>query len=546
MTARAAVARLTFAPLLAITAYAVVLAVRVPSLVHDTQSSDAVGPMLVADSLPSRHTGAAVVLGKTANYSTLWFDEATRGLSGHRAIWVAAPSVLALLGLLGLAEMVRRLAGWRAATIAVAVGIAMPPLLLGPTLTQASHNVTVANSIVLAALLVWLARTPRVTATHVLAGAGAIAVITGLDVASDPLLLVVGVAPFVAASLLLAARRRDRRALEVLSVAACVAIVALIAAGLTVAAMSHNGLSVAGSSRGIASPGGVRQHASLLGTLIPGLANGRLTFGDLGFLGPLRLLLGVVAVAGAMVPLWMLQHVARGVSPTYADDATTLFLAYWGFVALFLPITFLATTVPVDMSYLAPGFTAVAATVPFLMLRAPSTATTTAIAVTVSGVLGAVLLQHATLDDFSAQPQHHDAVVTLVGELKARGLHVGYAGYEQANLVTWQSDGTLTVRAVQQSTACHPSSSGWFCPYHIFTVADWYQPHNASAQQSFLVREVGSTFVAAPPPADLRPTSVFSVYPFEVYVYDHDIGVDAALHTAGWPGQGTDAVSWRR
>ena len=544
MTARAAVARLTFAPLLAITAYAVVLAVRVPSLVHDTQSSDAVGPMLVADSLPSRHTGVAVVLGKAANYSTLWFDEATRGLSGHRAVWVAAPYVLALLGLLGLAEMVRRLAGWRAATIAVAVGIAMPPLLLGATLTQASHDVTVANGILLAALLVWLARTPRVTAIHVLAGAGAIAVITGLDVASDPLLLVVGVAPFVAATLLLAARRRDRRALEVLTVTAGVAIVALIAAGLTAAAMSHNGFSVEGSSWGIASPGGVRQHASLLGTLIPGLANGRFTFGDLGFLGPLRLLLGVLAVAGAVVPLWMLQHVARGVSPTYADDATTLFLAYWGFVALFVPIIFLATTVPVDMSYLAPGFTAVAATVPFLMLRAPSTATTTAIAVTVSGALGAVLLQHAALDDFSAQPQHHDTLATLVAELKVRGLHFGYAGYEQANLVTWQSDGTLTVRAVQQSTACHPTSSGWFCPYPVFTVADWYQPHDAPAP-SFLVREIGSAFVAAPPPADLRPTSVFSVYPFEVYVYDHDIGVDAALHTSGWPGASVYPVSLR-
>ena len=87
--------------------------------------------------------------------------------------------------------------------------------------------------------------------------------------------------------------------------------------------------------------------------------------------------------------------------------------------------------------------------------------------------------------------------------------------------------------AVQQSPACHSAAPGWFCPYRIFSISSWYEPQPG---ESFLVREIGGRFVPSAPPADVRPLSVFSYDRFEVYVYDHDIGSDAALHTAGWTG----------
>src|SRR5260370_32373970 len=108
-----------------------------------------------------------------------------------------------------------------------------------------------------------------------------------------------------------------------------------------------------------------------------------------------------------------------------------MFLAYWGFVALFLALGFLFSGVAVDrasMQYLVSGFIAIAATVPFLALPGGATAAVAALAVTISGVLGAVLLQRAPLDDFDVLPQHPDA---LAAALQAQGLQHGYPGYRQ-------------------------------------------------------------------------------------------------------------------
>jgi len=540
-----AVAWLPVAPLLAIAAYAVVLATHVPSFVRDTATSDSTGTMVIAESLPSAPAGSTVVMGNAPHYTTLWFDEVTRNLPGHRAIWQAMPYVLFLIGLAVLVATVRRLAGARAALVAGAIGIALPPLLLLPEISQGYHGSTVFNGIVLAALLVWLARTPRITAMHVLAGAEAIAVLTGLDIASDPLLLLTGVAPFAAAVALLAWQRRDRRGGELLLVAGGVVLVALLAAGLTSAAMHRAGYSVVGGSGGSASLARMRSNASLLGQLVLDMANGRFGVSGLGSLGPLRILLGLIAIAGALVPLWLLQYVARGASDMRAvaadddpsdarhRDAVTMFVSFWGFTALFLLIFFVLATVPTDRSaarYLVPAFLAIAATVPFLTLRGRGTAATVALAVTLSGMVGAVLLPRATIADFAEGKQDSAGLVAV---LEAHGLHHGYAGYWQANVLTWKSDGRIVSRAVQQSAACSPNAPGWFCPYQQFTVSDWYVPQPGP---SFLVRELGGAFVPAAPPPDVRPTSVFSFYPFEIYVYDHDIGSDAALHTTGWSG----------
>jgi hypothetical protein len=527
-----------FAPLLGIVAYVVVLAVRVPSLVHDTATSDSDGPMVIAQSLPSARPGSSVVLGNAAHYTTLWFDEATRWLPAHRGIWQAMPYVLSLLGILLLAETVRRLAGPRAALVALGIGIATPPLLLLPMLAQAFHSTTVVNGIVLGSLLVWLARTPRITAPHVLVGVEVIAVVTGLDVASDPLLLVTGVAPFLAAAALLAWQRRDQRSRELLIAAGNVAVVCLVAAGITTLIMHDAGYTVVGVSKRPATLSRMHDNAVLLGQLVLDMFNGRFTLHDLGFLGPLRLLLGVAGICAALVPLWKLWRIAarrnddRDASDS--DDAPRLFLTFWGFTALFLAVAFIVTTAAADrgsMRYLVPGFMAVAATVPFLTLvRQRRVATAVALIVAVNGTLGALVLQRASQPDFFVLPQHPDQLIAALG---ARGLHHGYAGYWQANLLTWDSDGAVTVRAVQQTTACHADQPGWFCPYSIFTVSDWYTPQPGP---SFLIREIGGAFVPALPPTSLRPTSVFNVDRFEIFVYDHDIGTDAASHTKGWPG----------
>jgi hypothetical protein len=530
---------LLLAPLLGIAAYAVVLAQRVPSLVHDTATSDSVGPMVIADSLPSARGGSTVVMGNAAHYTTLWFDELTRALPGHRAVWQAMPYVLSLLGLVLLAATVQRLAGWRRALLTVAIGIATPPLLLVPLLAQAYHSTTFVNGIVLAALLVWLGGARDLRAPRVIAVAAVVAAITGLDVASDPLLLITGVAPFLASAALLAWRRRARRSVETLAATGAVSLAALLVAGVTALAMHSAGFHVQGLPLQVASPARAGDNATLFGHLLLDMGNGRLGLHGLGDLGPLRLVCGVLVDVAALVPLYVLVRVAtRGASAPAAaatNDGRDLFLAFWGWTAVFLALAFVATTLPIDrsaMRYLPPLFYAVAATAPFVALRAPWRRAAVATAVAFVGVTGAVLLHRASLvDDFVVQPQHGDE---LVAALEQHGLHHGYAGYWQANLLTWQSDGRVESRGVQQSPDCHATQPGWYCPYPIFTVSDWYAPQSGP---TFLIREQGGAFVPDPPPDALgTPREVLHVDRFDIYVYDTDIGRAAAAQAQGWPG----------
>ncbi|HZS13193.1 MAG TPA: hypothetical protein VFC09_01215 [Candidatus Dormibacteraeota bacterium] len=543
--ARSAVLRaLPLAPLAGVVAYAVVLAQRVPSLVTDTATSDSVGPMVIAESLPSTHPGSVVSMGNAAHYTTLWFDELTRSLPGHREIWQAMPFVLSLLGLLLLAFTVQRLRGWRAALITLGIGIATPPLLLVPLLAQAYHSTTFVNGIVLAALLVWLCRRPRVTAPHVVVVVSLAAVVTGLDVASDPLLLVTGVAPFVAAAVLVLWRHRVRRAAEVLVAVGGAAAVALVTAGVTALVMRHVGYQVIGLPLQVASPSRANANLTLLGHLVLDMGNGRLGLSNLGDLGVLRLVCGVLVVVGVCVPVWVVLRFAispRRRSPSAqaeiprrsdggdADLARDAFLTFWAATAVFLVLAFVATTLALDTNsirYLPPLFYSVAATVPFVRRQGAA-----ALAVAFVGVTGAVLLSRAQLEaDFNVAPQDAQPLIAL---LEQHGLHHGYAGYWQANLLTWESGGAVQSRAVQQSAECRAQQPGWFCPYPIFTVSDWYAPQGGP---TFVIREHDGAFVPDPPPSTPAPSAVYHVDRFDVYVYTQDIGAAAAAETAGWAG----------
>ena len=513
------------APLLGVAAYVLVLAQRVPALVTDTATSDSVGPMVIAESLPPARGGATVSLGNAAHYTTLWFDELTRSLPGHRTIWQAMPYVLSLLGLLLLAWTVRRLAGWRGGLITLGIGIATPPLLLLPLLAQAFHSTTFVNGIALAALLVWLARVPDVRAPRVVAVTALVAVVTGLDVASDPLLLVTGVAPFVAAAALVAWRRRG-----LLIAAGAATVAALVTAGVTTLVMGHAGYQVIGLPLRLASPQRASDNLTLLGHLVLDMFNGR--FGG----NPLRIVCGVLAIVAVIVPFAVLGRVVlRRGGDVQRDTARDVFLAFWGFTALFLAVAFVGTTLALDTNsirYLPPLFYAVAATVPFIALGNAWRRNGIALAVAFTGVVGAVLLHRAQLaEDFNVAPQDAQPLIAL---LEQHGVHRGYAGYWQANLLTWESDGAIQSRAVRQSDTCAPRQPGWFCPYPIFTISDWYAPV-LHAGPTFLIREHDGAFVPNPPPTEPVPQATFSYGRFDVYIYPGDIGGDAAAETVGWP-----------
>ena len=522
-------------PVGTLAAWVALLIHRVPALIPAIGNSDSVGPMLVAESLGRLPTGTPVTMASEGNYTTLALDFITRGLPAHREVWEALPLVMEAAGLALLAWAVHRLAGWRAALVSVAIGLATPPLLLAPLLSQAYHNTAFLNVFVLAAMLVWMAGAERPWTWPRLLVYAAVTLLTGADLASDHLLGFIGIAPFAIAPALLALHRRNRRSVELLGVAVAFSIASAVVAKGFAHLGAHAGFNAAALSFAPASPGRMASNALLLRNGLLTIGNGSFSLPSSG-LGLLRFVCALLMVAGVLVPLWLLIRFAlRGdtAKPTgdrRLDDARGLFAAYWGSSALIMMAAFVVSQAPVDVfsiRYLAPVLYAVAATVPLIVGRSRLRRAVAGVAVALVGAYGASIVATAAPDDFSPN-QKADL---LIGVLESQNLHHGYAGYWQSDMVTWTSAGHVESRAVIQEPACAANQPGWFCPYPVNAALSWDRPEPGP---SFFVAEDNSWYFPEPFP-DWHPIRTFRVQQFTVYVFDHDIGMDAATHTAGWP-----------
>ena len=112
---------------------------------------------------------------------------------------MALPFAWTGAGLAALYLAARMAFGKRPAWLALALAVAMNPPVLSTTLVQAFHGTSWATGLMLGAVLVSLAgETPgRWRRRVIIVGAGTVA---GINAASDPLLVIVALAPFVAAA----------------------------------------------------------------------------------------------------------------------------------------------------------------------------------------------------------------------------------------------------------------------------------------------------------------------------------------------------------
>ena len=526
---------LAWTVLLPATSLAATLAVvlhRIPLLVAWVQNSDSVGPMLIAEAVGHIPHGARVTMASEGNLSIVGLDVLTRGVPGHRTLWLALPFVLQLAATALLAATVRALAGWRAAVLCAAIAVATPPLMLAPLLSQAFHNTAFFLLVVTGSVLVWQARADNPLTPWRLAGCALLGVAGGIELLSDHLYFI-GLAALVGGGGLLWLQRRDRRSRDVAAVAAAVAALAVvvwrIASWWAVHANVHAGAQPA-------SPAGLHRIADnlrLLREVLLTMVNGRSTAP-----GPqlLRIVCTALGAAALLVAAWALvrvvlrRHPATGRSAE--DDAgRTVWIAYWGAIATLLLAAFVFSQIPVNISairYLVPVLWALAAVVPLVVSASRLSMAFSSAAVAVVGLYGAVVLTVAPQGDFQ-EPQDADVLASTLQKL-----HVdhGYAGYWQGDMLTWQSEGRVVSRAVVQSPICGATEPGWFCPYTVNTVASWFAPSGTGP--SFLIVEDGSIYLPASLPAMPKPRQVLRVDRFTVYVFDEDIGGFATVRTAGW------------
>lgn len=401
-------------------------------------------------------------------------------LPARRLLWETLPYLSVVAGVAVLTAMTWRLAGFWAAGLTVAIGLAMSTSALYASVAPAFHGLTWATTAVLGAY--------ALRERSLRAGA-AVALVAGVNLASDPLLLVSGVLPLA----VVAVRARDRRAIAASGTAVAVGLATSAVAGVTgVRAAAFGGF-------GLTAP------EALGGRLLRGLDD----VAALVNAGPLESAHGLRLAARIALAALALAAVAAVVVGLGRDR----YRCFWAASASCLCAAFLTVGAPLGAGtpsarYLVGLVFAAAAVVP---LRARG-AVVVALGVGVCA-LGVVSLARGDL----AAAKAHVAVLQdgrrVVAALERQGLGRGYGAYWQAAPLTWQSGGRVLVAPVVRC-------GNQLCAGDVNTVAAWYRPR---ASSSFLVLDPNTDRLGSLRSLD-PPQRVERFGALRVYVYSYDIG----------------------
>lgn len=529
--------------LVALLAYVGVLAAELPRLTEQLRAnSDVAAVLLVGDSLTRGASLRPIEVGQPA-YA--WLVAALSGLGHETVLWSVMPLLIAWLGLAGIVLAMRRVAGVWPASLALALGVGAAPAVLLTEVAPAFHGMAWAA----AGLLGWYAVSLAARwgddaglAAHrrMLAFSAGAGVLAGVVAASDALVVVAGLVPFVLVAALLWVRTRRRAVLTHFGAVFLGALISFTVVHLLMARAGYSSGLGGGTTRGVG-VGAVAANARVVGRGLLDMTNGLPLEPGAG-LSLLPLLLAIVliglAVAGVCVvtarSTWQLQA-----SPTQlARDAH---VAYWVTSALVLLGALIVSNVimpgadapPADrlvssQRYATGLFFAGVALAPLWPRLGAGRVVATAAATVFIAASAVRLVAAESNADF--QPAASRSVPALAGALHAHGLSHGYASYWDADVLRLSSGGALDVLPAAEGSPCGAGPTS-FCRDLLNSAGGWF---TARAGRSFVVVDPGDTFIPAPPPASLgTPVQTFSVDRFTVFVYDSDVLTRFATSCAG-------------
>jgi hypothetical protein len=498
-------------PALTAAAYLATVAAIGPELVRAVNwDTDISAPLALAERL--RGSGP-VYLPHFGAWTTYWWLLATRGLPGHADLWEASGYVFAVAAaaLLGLATA--RVAGRWAGVTAAAAALVVGPFALRALMSVIYHVTNPFTAAVLGAYLVLLTRTK----SWLLAvGVGFVA---GANAASDPLLWVAGIGPFAFAAALLARMTRS----------ADIAIRAGTALGMTViSAIGTNllmhglGFHVIGLDIALAAPHDLPGNVLHLGRMAALLGGANYAIPGAYPREPLRVLVAVLVLAAiatpvvAAVKLWV-----RG-----AEVEARAFACYWGAASVLLCVTFVVTPNaaalgPASVYYVLTLALAAGAGVALLAAGSLRGQLAAAIAVATVGATNIAGIADGLVGGSPALATYKRPLVQL---LERKGATHGYAGYWDAQNLSWQSGMRLLVAPVTRCTATQ------LCPYNFFTIRSWYEPHRGP---SFLLLDATNGVIAGAPPFVRHATKSYRFGPLTVHLFDYDIARHIRLAATG-------------
>ena len=501
-----AVRRFLFAlrwlPALAGAAYLATVAAIGPGLVRALNwDTDISAPLTLAERLRGH---GPVYLPHFGAWTTYWWLLATRGLPGHAALWEATGYVFAVASAALLAWATSRVAGRWAGVTAAAAALVVGPFALRALMTVIYHVTNPFTAAVLAAYLVLLTR----TRSWLLAlGVGLLA---GANAASDPLLWIAGIAPFALAAALLA---RATCSLEVALRAAVMLAVTVVTAVATNLLMHGLGYRVIGLDVSLAPvhdwPANTL-HLVRMAALLGG-ANYALPGGGYPQ-DPLRALVAVLVLAAIAAPV--VAAVTLTVRRAEAEAQT--YAWYWGAASALLCVVFVVTPNaaalgPTSVYYLLTLALAAGAGVALLAARSRRAQLAVALVVATVGATNIASIADGLADGLPPLASYERPLVRL---LEREGATRGYAGYWDAQNLSWQSGMRLLVAPVTRCTATE------LCPYNFFTIRSWYEPHRGP---SFLLLDATNQVIAGAPPFVRDATGSYRFGPLTLYVFDYDI-----------------------
>ena len=484
--------------------------------------SDFSSSMVLAEAwvgLPGHHVMTVSGSGQTS-FSTIGMEVLTAALPGHRELWLAAPTAMAMCGSALLALATWRLGGAWAGIMTLAISICAAPVLLEVLVGQNDHGVTLFNVELLAVLLVLAYSAPWRRGLLLAGGAILGGAVTGINLASDLLLGVNGLVPFVLAPVLLLALRRNRR--NALLAGWSVTLVA-VATGSSLAfgrLMRHFGIIVApGVPLQVASIEGAWTNASILVAQTLEMGNGNVIGRPLGVaLLPTLVLAATTTIAVAVVlarPALVLRR--RGPSTPASPDAELVFVTYWAVAVGALGVGFIISTFPMGPSavrYLGVVFLAVAACLPLWARGSRARQAGLALGATLF-CAGSAWSVHQRTEQEAFRPPHTRDLPQVIALLDQQGLHRGYSTYWDANAVTWQTSGRIHVVGVAEN----PTNIVRFPPNSIDA---WYD--GSASGPTFILIDPQMDFMAEVPGRRLGPPDrVYAVGRFTVLVYPGDV-----------------------
>jgi hypothetical protein len=449
--------------------YLVVLVLVFPRTVHAVLwNSDAASPLVFARTVGREHLGA-VVLGKISYASTLGFDLVVRPLPWHEQLWLIAPYAVSLLGAVLIAWSAWQAGGIWPAAMAFALGVAVAPDVLYTQVAPAFHGTTWFGVALLGAFLVWLSGT-RVSARRVALAVGGVGLITGVNLASDPLLLVAGLLPFTLAPWLprvgAGAVSGPRVRVSCLAMSAVAMLVAAIGwVGMLAAGFSTARLGAHGPFPGISGPAAIVERLRLLRDDLVALVAG----GSAGT--ALRAGLGLLLVVGLVAVVVEAFHDRYG-----RTAGAAVYAAFWALAALAVQISFLLTDLPTGPSttsdrYLVPVVFAAAAVAPLAARHRPHRLLA-ALAVMLFCATSTYSLATADLARRKESLPLAEHGPVLIRSLEQHGLRRGYGNYWDAAALTWRSDLRLRIAPIDRCG----NASRQLCPYLLNSASAWYRP----------------------------------------------------------------------